>query len=224
MYPLPTPASAICNCSDGGVFGPIPGLIGTLQASECVKLILGYDDKILAKKMLLFDGFDLGFKVIKLRGKNKNCAGCGNEGIFKYKKISEYDYLEFVNPTQNRLPIRVSLNQENNITWEKFCEINKNEGFSKRNILIDVRPSEQFNIFSVSNFTNIPLKDLKGNFNKYSEIFNDKSKDIYVMCRRGNASTYGAQFLIENGFQNVKNIEGGLSEFKNKIDNNVPEF
>ena len=224
MYPIPTPASAICNCSDGGVFGPVPGIIGTLQASECIKLILGYEDKILAKKMLLFDGFDLGFKVVKLREKNKNCLGCGNESIFKTKKISEYDYLEFVNPIQNRGPVKVSLNQDNLINWEKFNDLKKKEGFFIENICIDVRPSEQFKIYSFNNFTNIPLMDLKRNINKLSEIFNDKNKAIYIMCRRGFASSDATNFLLQNGFINVYSIEGGLTEYKSKFDQNIPEF
>ena len=223
MFPIPTPASAICNCSDGGVFGPVPGIIGTLQASECVKLILGFEDKILAKKMLLFDGLDLGFKIINLRGKVKNCIACGSENIFKNKNISEYDYLEFVNPIKSRIPARIPVD-DNNITWEKFCEMKKSEDFLKKNVLIDVRSTEQFNVFALEDFVNIPLDDLKARFNKYSKIFDDKEKDIFVMCRRGNNSTYGTKFLIDNGFNKVYNIVGGLAEYRKVIDKNIPEF
>ncbi len=224
MFPIPTPASAVCNCSDGGVFGPVPGTIGTLQASECVKLILGHEEKILAKKMLIFDGYDLGFKVIKLRGKNKNCVACGDEGIFKTKKISEYDYVEFVNPTAERKPLRVPLNAENNINWEKYNDLVKNVDFPKNNILIDVRPEEQFNIASIKYFKSIPLKRLTDDFNNYQELFNDKEKAIYVMCRRGNLSTYGTKFLLENGYKNVYNIEGGINEYRSKYDPSIPNF
>ena len=112
----------------------------------------------------------------------------------------------------------------NLINWEKFNDLKKKEGFFIENICIDVRPSEQFKIYSFNNFTNIPLMDLKRNINKLSEIFNDKNKAIYIMCRRGFASSDATNFLVQNGFINVYSIEGGLTEYKSKFDQNIPEF
>ena len=66
--------------------------------------------------------------------------------------------------------------------------------------------------------------DLKRNINKLSEIFNDKNKAIYIMCRRGFASSDATNFLVQNGFINVYSIEGGLTEYKSKFDQNIPEF
>jgi len=70
----------------------------------------------------------------------------------------------------------------------------------------------------------IPLKRLTDDFNNYQELFNDKEKAIYVMCRRGNLSTYGTKFLLENGYKNVYNIEGGINEYRSKYDPSIPNF
>lgn len=226
LFPVPTPPSAVCNCADAGVFGPVPGMIGTLQASECVKLLLGLQDKILAKRMLLFDCLDMNFKVIRLRSRNKNCVVCGSEGkqIFKTKAISVYDYQEFVNPVAQRQPLRIPLESQNNINWEQFNDLKTQEGFYQNNTLIDVRPEEQFKIASLENFQSIPLKELKDNFNQYKDLFMDKEKPVYVMCRRGNASTYGAKFLLDQGYCKVYNIDGGINEYRTKFDKNIPNF
>lgn len=95
LFPIPTPAHCVQNCSDGGVVGMIPGIIGQLQALEIVKLILGRkDEEVLCKRMVLFDGLRGTFKTVKIRGKREDCAVCGKNPTVT--DVKDFDYDAFV--------------------------------------------------------------------------------------------------------------------------------
>lgn len=219
LFPTPTPTSAVCNCSDSGVFGPVPGVIGTLQANETIKLILGASDKILAKRMLMYDGYEMTFKVFKLRNNKEDCETCGLNPKITIDNISSFDYDEFVSPKHCRVSKRVILDKQNDISWKDF-----KDRYQDGSVLIDVRPSEQYSMFKLKdyNFRNIPLKELKDNFSTHSNF--DKSKDVYIMCRAGNQSTYATKLFLENGFEKVYNIIDGLHSYKDQIDDNTPYY
>ena len=81
LFPIPPPSAAVCNCADAGVFGPVPGVIGTMQANEAIKLIIGAKDKILSRRMLAYDAYEMTFKIFKLRMKKSDCIACGDVEI-----------------------------------------------------------------------------------------------------------------------------------------------
>jgi adenylyltransferase/sulfurtransferase len=223
LFPLPTPTSAVCNCADAGVFGPVPGVIGTLQANEAVKLILGYSDKILSKRMLLYDALEMSFKVFKIRNSREDCAACGKEPKITKENISTYDFDEFVNPKENRRLRRLPIPNKYNIKWNDLL----NSDNTKDNILIDVRPAEQYNMYNLKGlgFSSIPYTELANNFDEIEKAGKiNQDKTIFVMCRAGNQSTHAVQLLLNKGYENVYNVEEGLHGYIKEVDPNVPYY
>lgn len=218
LFPKPTPAGAVCNCSDSGVFGPVPGVIGTMQANEAIKLIIGASDKILAKKMLMYDAYEMTFKVFKLRPKKVDCESCVNRNNID---ITNYDYEEFVNPQEFRIPKRLELAKENEITWTEFKEKISTDNNNIK--LIDVRSNEQFGMFKLKefDFENIPLQELILNFN---ENITNKENQIFIMCRAGNQSTHAVKMFLDKGFKNVFNLKEGLHGYRNELNEKIPFY
>lgn len=92
LFPVPPPAYTVTNCSDGGVLGMVPGLIGQIQAIEIVKIILQLG-QVLSQKMVLFDALEMRFRNVKIRGRNPNCAACGDDPTVL--DVSKFDYDDF---------------------------------------------------------------------------------------------------------------------------------
>ena len=139
LYPQPPPAYTVTNCSDGGVLGMVPGVIGQIQAIEVVKLILGVDrDNLLCQRMIFFDAMTMKFRNVKLRNKNPDCVACG----LKKFDLKTFDYAAFCG---TNCQMYAHIPAENNITAEKFAELQKSLD-KAASILIDVRPKVQFDI------------------------------------------------------------------------------
>jgi len=217
LFPVPPPPSCSQNCSDGGVLGIIPGIIGQLQALETVKLILGMED-VLYKKMILFDGVRTNFRTVKLRGRNPACSVCGDNPTIT--KTKDFDYDDFCQTNCNAFA-GIQLKEENKITMEDFAEVLKGtDDF----VFIDVRPEEQFKIVSVEKSISTPYDNFEKHIQNIKEISDSNNKPVYVMCRRGNASKGATRDLLQNGFTNVKNVNGGIFEYIDKIDNSLPKY
>jgi len=224
MFPLATPTSAICNCNDHGVFGPVPGLIGTLQASETIKLIIGLKDKLLSKRMLFYDGLDTTFKLFTLRNKMPECIACSSSATITKENIKDYDYEEFVNPKLTKPPLRVELPAENKLKWVEFWKDYEKLSKDENVILLDVRPSEQYNIHHIPNFINLYLKELR---KLEPTVLNEKfskDKEIYVMCRKGNNSSHAAKLFLDNGYTKIHNLDDGMFEYQKQINPDVPLY
>lgn len=219
LFPIPPPATTVCNCADAGVFGPVPGVIGTMQANEAIKLIIGAKDKILARRMLAYDAYEMNFKIFKLRAKKSDCIVCGDyeKRHITIDNIVEYDYDEFVNPKSSRVEKRLKIPQENNIKWTDLIE-NNNDNIIN---VIDVRSVEQFRMFRLSlnncNILNVPLKNLMDDVESIEKNFKKEDK-IFVMCRAGNLSTHAVTYLISKGFANCINLEDGIHGYIKEID------
>jgi adenylyltransferase/sulfurtransferase len=221
LFPIPTPSSAVCNCSDAGVFGPTPGVIGTLQANEAVKLIIGHKDKILSKRMLIYDGLNMTFKVIKLRNNKDDCIVCGKIPKITKDNIKDFDYEEFVNPKECRIEKRVELPSTNDITWKQL----KSDFSSHNTIYLDVRSKEQYDMINLPGYINIPLEDFIKNVNKYEEEnMLNKDKNIVIMCRAGNFSTHAVKHLLNLGYNKVYNVMDGLHSYIREVDDNIPFY
>jgi adenylyltransferase/sulfurtransferase len=239
LFPIPSPVSSVCNCADAGVFGTVPGVIGTMQCNEIVKLILGEKERLLANRMLMYDAYEMSFKVFKLRSNQKDCKVCGENPTFNKDNLKDFDYDDFVNPKICRLPIRLELDEVNKIEWEEFMKLKNEEKEKEKDkennyLCIDVRPKDQFDLINLKkkfDFINCPLAELKMNFEKYeNEIFSlsssnpNKERKIFVMCKGGNASTHATKFLIEKGYKNVYNINNGIIRYRKEIDNQIPIY
>ena len=233
LFPIPTPPSAVCNCGDSGVFGPVPGVIGTLQANECIKLLIGASDKILAKRMLMYDAYEMSFKIFKLRSYKEDCIVCGSEEKrqITIENLENFDYDDFTNPKETRVPKRINLLPDFNKDWDFFIEDFKKMNITNEGIaLIDVRPREQYSMYHINleenaKFTNLPLKEFQENFDKLENEMGLKGKKIYVMCRAGNLSTHAVDFMIKRGYTNVFNLADGLHGYIKQIDSvNTPYY
>ena len=137
LFPNPPHPDTVTNCNDGGVIGPIPGMIGTLQATEIIKLLTGAsDDDILYKRMLLYDGLSVKFRTVKIRSKIPTCQVCGPSPTIT--NVKEFDYDEFCQTKCDKYAL-ISIPNENNAKVEDFQSEFYGENGEKKG-LVDVRP------------------------------------------------------------------------------------
>lgn len=210
LYPECPQPKVMMSCSANGVFGPAPGIIGMILASECGKLIVGCSE-LLVKKLLLVDLLNLRFKVVKVRGRKKDCF-CQQEGLNK-ESVMNFKYDEFTGT--NLCQIKSQIKSEWNLKWEEVLK--KEESPSSPKYLLDVRPKGHRKMVNLLDdddqfkSENIELNELLAN--DISELDNKLPKDttIYVYCRSGVTSQTATVHLREHGYDSM-NIEGGILE------------
>jgi len=246
VYPTPPPAATVTNCSDGGVLGVVPGIIGSIQALEAMKIILPSTEPTYSNSMLLFSALECTFKKIRMRGKNQSCPICG-----KNPTITEpIDYLQFcgVKAADDKDKPLELLDNSNRMTVEVLKE--KLESNKNDILLVDVREPVELGILSPlesvesvlknKNFLNIPLKILENPFRKkevFEKLNEHEGKKIVCLCRRGNSSQKAVIALnkfaeIEDGDKNSefkKNYDsvdliGGYTDWVNKFEPNLPMY
>jgi molybdopterin/thiamine biosynthesis adenylyltransferase/rhodanese-related sulfurtransferase len=204
IYPEPPAPGEVPSCEEGGVLGVLPGIIGTLQANEVVKIILGKGE-MLSGRLLLFDGLKASFKELKIE-KDKKCPACSKKTLqlIDYEELCGTKKEETNNLTQREITVE-----------ELKKKIDKKENF----ILLDVRESYETQIASLGGVL-IPMKQLPYRLDELN-----KEDEIIIYCRTGHRSHNVTQYLIENhGFRNVKNLVGGIHAWADKIDNTVTKY
>eukprot|EP00003_Mantamonas_plastica_P023895 TRINITY_DN4373_c2_g1_i2.p1 TRINITY_DN4373_c2_g1~~TRINITY_DN4373_c2_g1_i2.p1 ORF type:complete len:496 (-),score=166.97 TRINITY_DN4373_c2_g1_i2:71-1429(-) len=210
LHPKPPPANTIQNCSDGGVLGVVPGIIGVLQALEVLKIASGQDPSY-NQKMLFFDGEDGSFRVSKMRPRNPECDVCGD-----YPTITELiDYQLFCGSKKPR----PELADENVMSVQELEQLLES---GEPHVLLDVRAPIQFDICHLDSSWNVPLSDLEDYFENVMERAN--GKPIVTLCRRGNASHHAAKWFLDHGVHDVKSVEGGLTAWSKQIDLDFPLY
>ncbi|XP_067120551.1 adenylyltransferase and sulfurtransferase MOCS3 [Centruroides vittatus] len=224
LFPVPPPPETVTNCSDGGVLGVVPGVIGSLQALETIKLILGLETY--SRKLLLFDALS-GFKTVRLRPRNPHCGVCG-----ECPSVSELiDYHQFCNsgPCDKVQKINV-LNAEERVSCDDYKNL-LDRGV--RHVLVDVRSPRELDICRLPNCTNIPFSKIKTKeeldklSRRIQEIKGETSDPLlgFVVCRRGNDSQRAVKILKENLKDVIwRDIEGGLTAWANEIDPSFPIY
>jgi adenylyltransferase/sulfurtransferase len=206
LYPEPPPPGLVPSCAEGGVLGILPGLVGLIQATETIKLILGQGES-LAGRLLLVDALGMKFRELKLR-KNPDCPVCGkNPTITKL-----IDYEEFCGirgqeePAGNDIP---------SISVEEL----KQKMDAKADIFIlDVREPHEYQICNLNGYL-IPVGDLP---KRVSEL--DSSREIVAHCKMGGRSAKAVNFLRRSGFKKVYNLTGGITAWAEKIDPKMPKY
>jgi adenylyltransferase/sulfurtransferase len=183
LYPEPPPPGLVPSCAEGGVLGILPGIIGLIQATETVKLILGIGE-VLKGRLLLYDALNMRFRELKLR-KNPECPVCGpNPSVTKL-----IDYHQFCGMPREITPTAVK------------AKLQQNDDF----ILIDVREPHEHAARSIPQARLIPLGTLPA---RIQEL--DRSKLIVVHCKSGMRSAKACAILRESGFPDVLNMTGGI--------------
>lgn len=206
LYPEPPPPGLVPSCAEGGVLGILPGLVGLIQATEAIKLILG-SGQSLAGRLLLIDALSMRFRELKLR-KNPDCAVCGNNPTVT-KLI---DYEQFCGLRGQEKPVTSGVPE---ISVE---ELKQRLDAKEDLFILDVREPHEYQICNLNGHL-IPLNDLP---KRVGEL--DRGKEMVVHCRSGVRSGKAVAFLQQEGFTKVKNLAGGILAWADRVDPNVPKY
>jgi adenylyltransferase/sulfurtransferase len=206
LYPEPPPPGLVPSCAEGGVLGILPGLVGIIQATEAIKLILGSGESLIGR-LLLVDALAMRFRELKLR-KNPDCPVCGtNRTVTKL-----IDYEQFCGIRGQEKPATDTIGD---MTPEELKErLDRGENL----FVLDVREPHEYQICNLGGHL-IPLKDLP---QRVGEL--DASREIVVHCKMGGRSAKAVDFLKQRGFANVHNLVGGINAWAERVDPKVPKY
>jgi adenylyltransferase/sulfurtransferase len=207
LYPEPPPPGLVPSCAEGGVLGILPGIIGLIQATETVKLILGIGQTLVGR-LLLYDALGMKFRELKLR-KNPECPVCGD-----HRTITKLiDYQEFCGiPHQPVEAVPVAGEIEP-------TEVKQKQDRGDNFVLIDVREPHEYQIARIPGAKLIPLGELPKRLNELNKL------DEFVMhCKSGMRSAKAVDLLKQSGFTKVRNMKGGILAWSDKVDPTVPKY
>lgn len=209
LFPEPPPPGMVPSCAEGGVLGVLPGTIGTIQATEALKLILGIGETLVGR-LLLYNALDMSFDFVKLR-KNPKCKICGPE-----PEVTELiDYEAFCGvPGHHRE--EGSAGEEWDIT---ASELAQRLQAGDRLRLIDVREPHELEISRIEGAELIPLGQLAA---RLSEL--DSAEEIVLFCKAGTRSARALEVLASAGFRKVKNLKGGINAWAKEVDPSLPVY
>ncbi len=207
LYPEPPPPGLVPSCAEGGVLGVLPGIVGSIQATETLKLILGAGDSLVGR-LLLFDALAMKFRELKLR-KNPECPACGEHPTIK-KLI---DYEEFCGIRGEEAPAMASTVPE--ITPKELKQrLDRGDDL----FILDVREPHEYQICNIGGKL-IPLGEIS---RRAHEL--DSSREIVVHCRSGKRSAEAAEFLRGVGFRKLLNLKGGILAWSDDVDPTVAKY
>jgi adenylyltransferase/sulfurtransferase len=209
LYPEPPPPGLVPSCAEGGVLGILPGLVGVIQATEVIKLILGKGDPLIGR-LLLVDALGMRFRELKLR-KNPECPVCGTHPTVT--KLIDYEQFCGIIPETPQ-----EKNMKNGIPQLSVKEYKSRIDKGEELFLLDVREPYEYQIAQIGG-TLIPQNDVP---NRLAEIPRDK--EIVVQCRSGARSQRIAEFLKQSGYTNVVNLAGGILAWADEIDPKVQKY
>ncbi len=207
LYPEPPPPGLVPSCAEGGVLGVLPGIVGSIQAMETIKLILGSGENLVGR-LLLFDALGMKFRELKLR-KNPQCPMCGaNRTIHQL-----IDYYEFCGVRGEEAPAPNV--QVPEITPKELkARLDRGDDL----FILDVREPHEYQICNLKGQL-IPLGELP---QRVHEL--DSSREIVAHCRSGKRSAEAVDFLRKAGFQKILNLKGGILAWSDEVDPAVPKY
>ncbi|KXK56360.1 MAG: molybdopterin-synthase adenylyltransferase MoeB [Chlorobi bacterium] len=213
LYPEPPPPGSVPSCAEGGVLGVLPGVIGTLQATEVIKVLTGIG-KPLIGRLLLYDALAMGFRELRF-ARDPDCPICSNRPtitqLIDYEAfcgVPAHDRVSNQQPDKTTMPVP-------EITVEQLAELRSS---GTPHTLIDVREPHEYELCNIGG-TLIPLGQLP---ERYSEIPRDGT--VVIHCRSGARSTKAIEYLQSLGYANVANLTGGIRAWSDVIDPNVPKY
>src|ERR1700728_4029570 len=209
LYPEPPPPGLVPSCAEGGVLGILPGLVGVMQATEVIKLILGNGSPLIGR-LLLVDSLNMKFRELKLR-KNRECPVCGDNPT-----VTELiDYQNFCGIVPET-PQEVNL--KNGIPQITVKELKRRIDAGEDVQLIDVREPYEYQIAQIGGKL-IPQNDVP---QRLAEI--DRDREVVVHCRSGARTQKIAEFLKQSGYPNVSNVAGGILAWSDEIDPKIQKY
>ncbi|MGC2420236.1 MAG: molybdopterin-synthase adenylyltransferase MoeB [Candidatus Acidiferrales bacterium] len=207
LYPEPPPPGLVPSCAEGGVLGVLPGIVGTIQAAETLKLILGKGEPLVGR-LLLFDALAMRFRELKLR-KNPECPVCG-----EHPTVTRLiDYAEFCGVRGEEVSTTVS-NVPEITPRELKTRLDRGDDI----FILDVREPHEYQICNLGGRL-IPLGELS---RRAAEL--DSSREIVAHCRSGKRSAEAVEFLRHAGFRKIWNLKGGILAWADEVDPSVPKY
>lgn len=212
LFREPPPPGLVPNCAEGGVLGMLPGIIGSLQALEAVKLIADVGEPLIGR-LVLFDGLTMRFRELKLK-KNADCPICGDHPTI----TGLIDYEEFCGYTTNG---NMQDDQDAGIQEISVEDLKSRLDRGERPALLDVREHFEWDIINLGEYGArlIPMKEVPQRLNEL-----DREQELIVYCRSGARSANAAEFLTAQGFRNVVNLQGGVRAWAERIDPSLPTY
>jgi adenylyltransferase/sulfurtransferase len=209
LYPEPPPPGLVPSCAEGGVLGVLPGIIGTIQAMETIKLLLGIGEPLVGR-FLIFDALRMKFRELKLR-KDPDCPVCGTHPTVR--ELIDYEQFCGVVP---EAAVSDAVADDRDIT---SVELNERLQRGEPVFVLDVREPQEYQINRIQGSTLIPLGELG---QRYGEL--DPSLEIVTQCKSGMRSAKAADFLRQKGFKRVRNLKGGILDWIDKVDPSQPKY
>jgi adenylyltransferase/sulfurtransferase len=196
------------SCAEGGVLGVLPGIIGVIQATEAIKLILGKGEALLGR-LLLYNALDMSFREMKVR-RDPTCPVCGERPTI----TNLMDYEQFCgvrgDPAMNTQPAGDEIT-----AVELAAMLKRGEPFT----LVDVREPDEWAICRIPGATRLPLSELPKRFGELP-----KDGRLVLHCKAGKRSMKALQFLREHGYTHLKSVKGGIDAWSTDVDPGVPRY
>jgi molybdopterin/thiamine biosynthesis adenylyltransferase/rhodanese-related sulfurtransferase len=206
LYPEPPPPGLVPSCAEGGVLGVLPGVVGTIQATEAIKLLTGIGEPLIGR-LLLYDALAMRFRELKLR-RNPDCPVCGD-----HPTVTELiDYQQFcgISPEEAHRDATIEMTPAEVADWLH----SDNPPF-----LLDVREPNEWEICHIPGAVRISVNELAERMNEL-----DSAVEMVVYCRSGVRSARAVELLRQAGFRKVKNMAGGILRWSDEVDPSVPKY
>jgi molybdopterin/thiamine biosynthesis adenylyltransferase/rhodanese-related sulfurtransferase/molybdopterin converting factor small subunit len=211
LYPEPPPPGLVPSCAEGGVFGVLPGIIGVIQATETIKLVLGVGEPLIGR-FLIYDALRMRFRELKLR-KDADCPVCGTHPTVT--KLIDYEQFCGVAPHQIAAAAPPATTADALTSRELKSELDRGDQV----VIVDVREPQEFQINRLPGSILIPLGDLP---KRYVEL--DPNANIVTQCKSGMRSAKAQDFLRSKGFTRVRNLTGGVLGWVDQVDPSQPKY
>jgi len=210
LYPEPPPPGLVPSCAEGGVLGVLPGVIGVIQATEAIKIILGKGSS-LSGRLLLYDAMDMKFREVKLRH-DPACPACGDHPSIS--DVTEYEQFCGLPPTETK-------DQEEALADYDITpkELKNMLAENAELFVLDVREPHEIAICALEGTTKIPLGEIAV---RYAEV--PKDQPVVVHCKLGGRSAQAVEFLQSKGYDNVMNLAGGIIRWIDDIDSSLTKY
>lgn len=224
LYPTPNVKEGSKSCSDNGVLGPVPGLIGILQAIETIKIITK-SENVLSDRLLMYDSSECSFMLIKKPPRQPQCKVCGTNPTITSMEDSHSASEGARGPSS--CSVNISPEDISDFLCISCEEYDRIRHTGEDHILLDVRVKEQFDLCSLPGAINIPLDLIPYKIKEIANIANG-CKTIYCICRRGIASVTATNIIAKGALTynicSVKNIVGGYNSWRAKVDGTFPNY
>jgi molybdopterin/thiamine biosynthesis adenylyltransferase/rhodanese-related sulfurtransferase len=208
LYPEPPPPGMVPSCAEGGVLGVLPGIIGTIQATEILKLALGKGSSLVGR-LLLFNALDMKFRELKLR-RDPQCPLCGDRPTIT--ELIDYEMFCGIMPAP-----AASAGHPDEVTVHEMKRALTDPKLGIR--VIDVREPDEYEIAHIDGVPLLPMSVLQ---QRFTEL--DPNQQYYVSCKSGIRSLRAVEFLREQGFKYLKSVKGGIDAWSDEIDPHVPKY